>query len=334
MPRRLSADFIAHIARIKAVLDEVDPKSMEDWEEGFLLDGSPTQELFVWECIASTYQAVTLDRSLGAEAKYEVFMLAFACSFGEEEAAKKAASCTYLDADSAAAVLMQYRAAATAIAAIWKARADGTAGSDPDAVPEAVEAINRGNYYDWQEGTVRCAECGWSGKGSDATVRESFDDGTEYECPQCGLYFGFCAYPLMSEVQTDPRADPADRLAADHRAEQLAQFERAKLLLPSQLPDLAPVPAALVWDVTGPAGAGEVVIRAGDRVIWREPSWYENYHRFGEVASILWQKYGAGLKDLAPSAESELDLYGDSLGSPARVRKVRDALARGEDPGV
>lgn len=136
MPRRLSADFIAHIARIKAVLDEVDPKSMEDWEEGFLLDGNPTQELFVWECIASTYQAVTYGGGLGAEARHEVFMLAFACSFGEEHAAKKAASCTCLDAASAAAVLMQYRAAATASAAIWSARTKDAAGGNPDTVPK------------------------------------------------------------------------------------------------------------------------------------------------------------------------------------------------------
>ena len=334
MSRRLSADFIANIARIKAILDEVEPKSMEDWEEGFLLDGNPSQELFIWDCIASTYQAVTHDRSLSAEAKHEVLMLAFACSFGEEHAAKNAESCTCLDPDSAAAVLMQYRAAATASAAIWKARADVAAGSDPDTVPEATEAINRGNYYDWQEGVVRCAEGDWSGKGKDATVRESFDDGAEYECPKCGLYFGFCAYPSLAEVRTDPRADPADRLAADHRAERLTQFERAKLLLPSQLPDLAPAPATLVWDVTGPAGAGDVVVRAGQRVIWRELSWYENYQRFGEIASILWKKYGAGLKDLAPSPESELDLYGDSLRSVASVQSVRDALARGEDPGA
>jgi hypothetical protein len=123
MPRRLSAGFIAHIARIKTILDEVEPKSMEDWKKGFLLDGNPSQELFIWECIANTYQAVTHGRSLGAEAKHEVLMLAFACSFGEEHAEKKAASRTYLDAESAASVSMHYRAAATAAAAIWKASA-------------------------------------------------------------------------------------------------------------------------------------------------------------------------------------------------------------------
>lgn len=165
-------------------------------------------------------------------------------------------------------------------------------------------------------------------------MRESFSEGAEYECPRCGGYFGFRAYPLLSEVQADPRADPADRLAANRRAERLAQFEKTKLRSPDQLPDMVLASTTLVWDVVGPEGAGEVVIRAGDRVIWREPSWYENYHRFCEVASILWRKYGVGLQDLEPSAASELDLYGDSLGSPARVQKVRDALARGEDPGV
>lgn len=80
MSRRLSADFMANIARIKTILDEVEPKSKEDWEEGFLLDGNPSQELFIWDCIASTYQAVTHGRSLGADARHEVLGLALACS--------------------------------------------------------------------------------------------------------------------------------------------------------------------------------------------------------------------------------------------------------------
>ena len=190
------------------------------------------------------------------------------------------------------------------------------------------------NYYDWYEGPAVCAKCGWSGKGKDTTLRESFNEGAEYQCPQCGEYFGFRAYPLLSEVIADPRADPADRRMASEHREQLAQFKKTKLVTPDQLPDLDTLPAALVWDVTGPAGAGDVVIRAGDRVIWREPSWYENYHRFGEVASILWRKYGAGLRDLVPSEQSELDLYGDALASPGQVERIRGSLARGRDPGA
>ena len=132
MTRRLSADFIARIARIKAILDEVEPKSMDEWMEGFLLDGDPSQELFVWQCIASTYHAVTHGRSLSAEARHEVLMLAFSCSFGEEHAARKAASGTHLDAETAATVLTHYRAAAIAGAALWEAGAANPAAQDPE----------------------------------------------------------------------------------------------------------------------------------------------------------------------------------------------------------
>jgi hypothetical protein len=131
MPRQLSPNFIAHVARIRAILDEVEPKSMDDWIEGFALDGKPAQELFVWECIANTYHVVTHERELTLEAKRDAFMLAFHCSFGDAHAEQKAADCKHLDADVAAEVLAQYRAAAAANSMLWDAAIESRDESKP-----------------------------------------------------------------------------------------------------------------------------------------------------------------------------------------------------------
>jgi hypothetical protein len=122
MPRQLSPDFIAHVGRIKAILDEVEPKSMDDWIEGFALEGNPARELFVWECIANTYNAVTHDCALTPEAKQEAFMLAFHCSFGDAHA--EASACRYLHPDAAAEIVARYRAAAAANSMLWDAAAE------------------------------------------------------------------------------------------------------------------------------------------------------------------------------------------------------------------
>jgi hypothetical protein len=67
------------------------------------------------------------------------------------------------------------------------------------------------NWYDWYEGALTCDACGWQGHGRNTAMRESFNDGAEYECPRCAAYFGYHAWPLISEVKSDPRANPLDR---------------------------------------------------------------------------------------------------------------------------
>ena len=66
------------------------------------------------------------------------------------------------------------------------------------------------SWYDMQEAEHRC-ECGWVGPGSQLETRESFDAGAEKECPSCGHYFGFFAYPLLRESMNDPHAPESDR---------------------------------------------------------------------------------------------------------------------------
>jgi hypothetical protein len=183
------------------------------------------------------------------------------------------------------------------------------------------------NYYDWMESTITCRACGWFGVGRSAILKEAFNECAEYECPICRERVGVVAYPTNEENLANPLAAPIDRAASIWISNRLEQFKRNRLVAITQLPDLDPPPEILIWDVTGPASTGDVVIFSGEREIWREASWYENHQRFAEVALILQQKYGPALKDLIPTENSWLDLYGDSWGSVNVVESARSALA-------
>ena len=183
-------------------------------------------------------------------------------------------------------------------------------------------------YYDFQSEQLSCTRCGWMGLGRDALMYEMFEGGAEYACPACRAIFGFVAFPTQDEARTDPRADPIDRAIADRRAERQARFAATRLTSPVQLPPLEPPPAVLAWDVVDVApGEAEVRILHGERVIWRELSFYENFRRFDEVARILKAKYGDALRDLVPTERSFNDLLGDSLSADAHVAAARAALS-------
>jgi hypothetical protein len=70
-------------------------------------------------------------------------------------------------------------------------------------------------YYDWISNTQNCGACGWVGTGKETIIGDFFDSGAEYHCPKCNHLFGYKPYPLISDVQNDPRADPIDRIALE-----------------------------------------------------------------------------------------------------------------------
>lgn len=191
------------------------------------------------------------------------------------------------------------------------------------------------SYYDWNGSRVACPSCAWAGTGAETTLSETFDFGAEYVCPRCGHSFGFVVFPTHDDVLTDPRASEIDRRVVELQRDRYTRHDQSKLRTLDQLPVLDPTPPTLTWDVSGPAGGdSEVVILAGERVIWRELSFYENYARFVEIASLLHRKYGPALTDLEPTPYSEVDLYGDRLAASGIVERARAALGRGEDPAV
>ena len=88
---------------------------------------------------------------------------------------------------------------------------------------------------------------------------------------------------------------------------------------PEQLPDLQEEEIDLVWDTENAGGEdATVVIKAGDRVLWREPLFWECWPRFNQVKVILKQKYGRRCRSLTPTDRSHVWLFGDSLSASGK----------------
>lgn len=83
VPPQLPPELVARIAAIKAAVDEVYPKSMEDWLHGFAMDWRPAREIFIWECMAFAYASFVDERDLPIEYKMEVLTVLMHCSFGK-----------------------------------------------------------------------------------------------------------------------------------------------------------------------------------------------------------------------------------------------------------
>lgn len=66
--------------QIKESLDEVYPKTLEEWEDGFRRDMHPEREIAIWLHIASTYQRCTAGRSYSLGQRRDFFNVILACS--------------------------------------------------------------------------------------------------------------------------------------------------------------------------------------------------------------------------------------------------------------
>jgi hypothetical protein len=84
-PSNLPSGFMERIRTLKSILDEVYPKSFDDWVEGFELDGNPEKELLIWECMALTYSTFVEGRTLSVEAKKEAINVILQFSLGRTE---------------------------------------------------------------------------------------------------------------------------------------------------------------------------------------------------------------------------------------------------------
>ena len=81
----LSGGFVERIRILKSVVDEVYPKSLDEWINGFEYDSRPEKELLIWECIALTYNTFIESRPLSLEAKKEAISVLLQCSMGVTE---------------------------------------------------------------------------------------------------------------------------------------------------------------------------------------------------------------------------------------------------------
>jgi len=181
-------------------------------------------------------------------------------------------------------------------------------------------------FEDWQRAALTCNGCGWSGDGGDARLMAISTFDYFLRCPRCDRVIDALRTPTIQEAREHwDELDEDTRLQiavveARHRERKEQRLER-----PDQLPDLDGDDLLLTWDMTDREG-GDVVIRHGDRVVWREPTYYENFDRFEKVAGILGRKYGRRLIDVIPTETSMLYLYGDRISAADYVDAVRKRL--------
>ncbi len=179
-------------------------------------------------------------------------------------------------------------------------------------------------FEEWQETECGCSKCDWKGTAGTAT-RGRMHRGLYLDlyCPECTEFIDLIIFPEEGTCAHRKEELTDEQLEALKQAEEVElDYERQCLASSDQLPDLPGQDLSLAWDQE----QGETLIRCGDIVIWREPVAYEAFERFERIALILREKYGARIKDLAPTDRSLMFLYGDYYPSMFHVAKVRKEL--------
>jgi hypothetical protein len=74
-----------YLREIKSKLDEVYPMSLEEWEDGFLRDAHPEQEIALWLHVADLYSRFTSERDFSSEQKKEYFRVLVTCMNSSRE---------------------------------------------------------------------------------------------------------------------------------------------------------------------------------------------------------------------------------------------------------
>jgi hypothetical protein len=80
-----SKDVREILRHIKGILDEVYPKSFEDWENGFRKDTNPEHEIALWLHITSIYEEFTNDGARTIEERRDIFKVLVSCSISSKD---------------------------------------------------------------------------------------------------------------------------------------------------------------------------------------------------------------------------------------------------------
>jgi len=184
-------------------------------------------------------------------------------------------------------------------------------------------------FGDWRTRRLTCPTCGWTGTFGEGWT-ECHAALQDCECPgdhRAGdrPILAILPFPTLREWEAhEARLSPAEQAYIGEVREGRERFMAHKLKRAGELPDLPGEALDLAWDQAG----GEVVIRLGQREVWREPVRYESLWRYEQVLALLREKYGTRLRDLAPTPASEYHLYGDQTTALRAVARLRKRLRR------
>jgi len=192
-----------------------------------------------------------------------------------------------------------------------------------------VAALILDYFGDWRTRPLTCPTCGWTGT-FEAGWTELYDVLQDCQCPgEHGSadrpMLAVLPYPTLEQWRAHAaQSSPGERTYIGQIENGRERFNRLKLRLASQLPDLPEPALDLVWDQEGE----ELVIRLGPREVWREPVRYEALWRYEQILTLLQAKYGSRLRDLVPTPASEYHLYGDKTAHPPAIERLRGQLRR------
>lgn len=187
-------------------------------------------------------------------------------------------------------------------------------------------------YGTWKEDSYICDKCGWKGTGEECAQGEMFNDLYEIDCPWCGKRVDVVLYPTIEESRANwDKVREADKAMIEARERFLNEAIARCLESPDELPEVEGEELIFVWDQLRENNrCGDTLITHGKQIIWREPSFYEGYDRFIEVAGILKEKYGSKLVDLIPTERSQNYLLGDCWSAVDLIKRVRDCFGLSE----
>lgn len=173
-------------------------------------------------------------------------------------------------------------------------------------------------YSDWRAQPYSCP-CGWKSSGDELAL-ELFDALMQLSCPTCDRHLLLVSHPTFDEIREAAARGNEEARAQLSWVERLeakeARFERMKLRESEQLPEVEGDELHFVWDLDE---GGDLALRLGDQVLWREPVFYEDWPRFNEVRELLKRRYPGRFRSLKPTDASEFYLFGDDISAPNKI---------------
>jgi hypothetical protein len=182
----------------------------------------------------------------------------------------------------------------------------------------------------WQKMVFTCKHCGRETTGEQLIIGEFSDTGFTLDCCDCHHHVGRVSHPMISEVLKHSGELPPEVLAeAREFAKGYRNFHKTKLHRLNQLPEIDLDHIVLIWDsryLPEDHNSIEIIIRCGEREIYRGSGFWEYYDYFISACKVLRQKYGDRLYDVIPTERTYFYLWGDRLSSPVYVKEMRKRI--------